>query len=175
MSNVVIKNTKKYGRGLYATRNFKKGEIIEVSPVVVIDKMDTRLISDTNMNMYVFEWSKDSSALALGYGSLFNHSKKYNVSYMNSFRSKEIVFMTTRKIRKGEQLFIHYGYDPKYGIQITKQNKERRLSLFKDKLVRNDRKLLGELLEEEDKEKKEVFLARDSAPDAPPLFLEKNE
>ena len=138
MSNVAIKNTKKYGRGLYATRNFKKGEIIEVSPVVTLDKMDTKTICDTAINMYVFGWSKDCSAFALGNGSLFNHSKKSNVSYMNSFRTKEIVFTANKKIKRGQQLFIDYGYDPKYSIKITKENKERKLYLNTDKSVRND-------------------------------------
>lgn len=144
MANVTVKNTKKYGRGLYAVRNFKKGEIIEIAPVVVIDKMDADTIETTMLNLYVFEWNKNSSALALGNGSLFNHSNKSNVSYMNSFRTKEIVFMTTRKIKKGEQLFIDYGYDPKEGIKITQRNKERKLTMFKnmnrDKIGHDDDK-----------------------------------
>ena len=134
MLNVIVKNTKKYGRGLYATRNFKKGEIIEISPVVVIEKSDTHTIEATALNLYVFEWNKHSSALALVHGSLFNHSNRSNVSYMNSFRTKEIVFITTKKIKKGAQLFIDYGYDPKEGIRITQRNRERKLSLFKDPL-----------------------------------------
>jgi len=140
MSNIVVKNTKKYGRGLYAVRDFKKGEIVEVAPVVVIDKMDADTIETTMLNLYVFEWNKSSSALALGHGSLFNHSNKSNVCYMNSFRAKEIVFMTTRKIKKGEQLFIDYGYDPKEGIKITQRNKERKLNMFKKMVSYEDKK-----------------------------------
>lgn len=134
MVNVIIKNSKKYGRGLYATRNFKKGEIIEISPVVIVEKSDVHTIEATVLNLYVFEWNKNTSALALGNGSLFNHSKRSNVSYMNSFRTKEIVFVTTRKIKKGQQLFIDYGYDPKEGIRITENNRQSKLSMFKNKV-----------------------------------------
>jgi SET domain-containing protein len=125
----IIKNTKKYGRGLYATRSIKKGEIVETSPIVSIDKREAGLISSTLLNVYVFEWNKDSSALALGNGSLFNHSsKKSNVSYMNSFLTKEIVFISNQNIKKGQQLFINYGYEPSYALAITEKNKKKYLS-----------------------------------------------
>lgn len=138
MSNLIIKNTKKYGRGLYATRNFKKGEIIEISPVVIVEKSDVHTIEATVLNLYVFEWNKNTSALALGNGSLFNHSRRSNVSYMNSFRTKEIVFVTTKNIKKGQQLFIDYGYDPKEGMRITENNRKRKLSLFKSRVSSMD-------------------------------------
>jgi len=118
-----VKVTKKYGRGLYASRNIKRGDIVEMSPVLVVDKYDAGKINDTLVNVYVFEWNKESSALAFGYGSLFNHSKKPNVTYMNSFQSREILFMASKDIKKGEQLFINYGYEPEYGIQTTQRNK----------------------------------------------------
>lgn len=123
MSNVIVKNTKKYGRRLYATRNFKKGEIVEVSPVVVIDSDDANTIWSTLLSLYTFEWGKESSALALGYGSLFNHSKTFNVSYMNSFKTKEIFFVTTKNIRSGQQLFIDYGYSPKKEMGLLKKGR----------------------------------------------------
>jgi uncharacterized protein len=124
---VQIRTTRKYGKGLYATKNIKKGEIVEISPVVVLDKCDSGTLSSTKLNVYVFEWNKSSSALALGVGSLFNHCSNHrlNVTYMNSFGTKEIVFMTSRSVKKGEQLFINYGYDPKYGLDITERNKKR--------------------------------------------------
>lgn len=120
-----IKTTKKYGRGLYASRNIKKGEIVEISPVLLITKDEAIKISDTLINVYVFEWGKFDSALAFGHGSLFNHSRNANMVYMSNFQTKEIVFMSNKSIKKGEQLFINYGYEPEYGIQLTKRNKEQ--------------------------------------------------
>jgi len=112
MSNVVIKNTKKFGRGLYAVRDFKKGEIIEVSQVIVLDEVNTRICDATILGLYLFQWGKkeNHTALALGHGSLFNHSFKANVKYEGN--SKEMVFTAARNIQKGKQLFIDYGYDP---------------------------------------------------------------
>lgn len=129
---LIIKNTKKYGRGLYSTKNIKKGDIVEISPIVVLDKYEAQKITDTLLNVYVFEWSKEGSALALGKGGLFNHSRTSNISYMNSFRTKEIFFIATKNIKKGTQLFIDYGYDPLYGISVTVENKKNSLKYKKE-------------------------------------------
>lgn len=110
MLNVTIKNTKKYGRGLYATRDFKKGEIIERSPLVVLNEVDSKVIHVTILCLYAFEFNKKLAAIALGNGSLFNHSKRPNVIYDS--KGKEMIFRASKGIKKGEQLFIDYGYDP---------------------------------------------------------------
>ena len=33
---IVVKDTKKYGRGVFATRLIKKGELIESAPAIII-------------------------------------------------------------------------------------------------------------------------------------------
>jgi uncharacterized protein len=119
-SVIEVKTTNKYGRGLYAARNIRKGEVVESSPVVELNSYD---ITHTRMNMYVFGWKGNgTSALALGLGSLFNHSKKANVTYNPVFSTKTILFVAMRDIRKGHQLFIDYGYDVKRGIEVTEKN-----------------------------------------------------
>lgn len=134
MSNVIVKNTKKYGRGLYANRKFKKGEIIEVSPVVVIDKYDTPTIGTTFLNLYIFYWTKICSAIALGYGSLFNHSKKSNVNYYPNFVTKEMIFKATKNIERGQQLFIDYGYDPNEEKKNTEEYRNYDVEMLKYRL-----------------------------------------
>lgn len=124
-SPIEIKTTKKYGRGLYATKNIKEGQVVEVSPVIVVDHDDREVITTTQLNIYVFSWTYKKSALALGNGSLFNHSRNSNVTYKNSVKAKQIEFTALRNIKKGEQLFINYGYEPAHGIEVTKRNKAR--------------------------------------------------
>lgn len=119
MTKIEVKVAKKYGRGLYATKNIKKGEIVESSPVIEVSGLD---VTQTTLNMYVFEWKQGSSAIALGLGSLFNHSNHTNVTYALFFGNKTIVFIATKDIKKGSQLFINYGYDPKRGIEVAERN-----------------------------------------------------
>lgn len=126
--SLVLKNTKKYGRGVYATRSIKTGEVVETSPVLTIDNWEADRIGSTIFNRYVFEFNdgyKKGTALALGLGSLFNHSKNRNITYKNDLKNKTINFIATRDIKKGEQLFINYGYDIKHAFKVTKANRER--------------------------------------------------
>lgn len=76
---------------------------------------------DTNMawvahagflERYYFEFDEKHSALALGYGSLYNHSKNPNANYSVDTKEKEIVIYARKDIKKGSQIFISYGYDP---------------------------------------------------------------
>lgn len=116
----------KYGRGLYATRKIRRGEVVERSPVIPIPyhiKLD-----GTPIDVYLFEWRRDDRALALGLGSLFNHSgKRSNITYNPVHQTNEIIFVATRDIRRGEQLFINYGYDPIQGKERTEKALFRRL------------------------------------------------
>lgn len=114
-----IKNTNEMGRGLFATKEMRKGEIVEVSPVILIPEVEARhAIGKTILTSYVFRWNEEYTALALGHGSLFNHDFEANVTYASNFSGKSIVFKTTRKVKKGEQLFINYGYQPEYAKRI---------------------------------------------------------
>lgn len=108
-----IKKHKTMGRGLFATEDIKKGETIEVSPVVVLDPKSTERLDRTFLMSYVFHWSRGRSAIGLGYGSLFNHSDTdANVDWKPDEKKNVIRYKTSRSIKKGEQLLINYGYDP---------------------------------------------------------------
>lgn len=127
-SPLEVLTTKQYGRGLYATRRIRKGEVVERSPVLVVDHPGQ--LNSTSMNVYMFEWRRGNSALALGLGSLFNHSeKRSNVTYNPVYQDLQILFVATRDIRKGEQLMINYGYDPKKGREVTEKNLYHALKL----------------------------------------------
>lgn len=121
------------GRGVFAARSFKKGELIEVSPAIVVTGEDYDLVSNSKLRFYQFEVNKfsNSSAIALGVGSLINHDSLHqNVSYKYDPIRDAVVFKTLRPITKNEQLFIDYGYDPveklkKWELQkVTDERKE---------------------------------------------------
>ena len=91
-------------RGLFATRDIKKGEIIETCPSL-LDK-DSNW-GKTVANDYVFEYNNTDSALVLGYCSMLNHSDNPNIDY--EFKDKDLVLTANRNINKGEELFNSYG------------------------------------------------------------------
>lgn len=108
---ITIKKTKKYGRGIFANKNIKKGTIVEISELITIDSTkEDKMVSSTKLKHYLYLY-KDTSALALGLGSLFNHSNHPNVSWKMNEKNKTIVFKVNQDIEKGQQLFIDYGYE----------------------------------------------------------------
>lgn len=102
------------GRGVFATAEIKEGEIIECCPVVVLDKEDTHQIDSTILYNYYFSWGDDlkSSAIALGYGSLYNHSYIPNAEYEKDLKNGQIIFKAIKNIQNGEEITVNYNGKP---------------------------------------------------------------
>ncbi len=95
------------GRGVFATAPIKKGEIIEIAPILTLEFSD---FIDTKWNLlfeYYF-WMDDYVALALGYGSLYNHSKDPNAKYELDRKNKTITFTAIKDIGKDEEIVFNY-------------------------------------------------------------------
>lgn len=111
---IEIKESQNKGLGVFATETIEEGTLIEVSPVIVLSPDDTKRIDDTHLYNYYFSWEDDqkSSAIALGYVSLYNHQVNANCIYETYFEEKVIKIITRRQIQKGEELTINYNHDP---------------------------------------------------------------
>lgn len=94
-----------------AARRFAKDEVIERNPVIVIPAQDWPHISETIVAKYCFVWrdAKEESAVALGLGSLFNHSYRPNVTAHTDVPGRAIEFLAARDIDEGEELTINYN------------------------------------------------------------------
>ena len=96
------------GKGVFAGENIKKGEIIEVAPILILEFTD---FTDTKWNLlfeYYF-WMDDSVVLALGYGSMYNHSENPNIEYLISKKEKSITFTAVKSIKKNEEILFNYS------------------------------------------------------------------
>jgi len=110
---VEIRHAKGMGLGVFAIKNIKEGELIERCPVIRIPKDQFDIIKCSMLNdyMYVAESNGvEAGKLCLGYGSLYNHSDNPNIEW-RGVNARYMDFHTVRNIKKGEQLFIHYGDD----------------------------------------------------------------
>lgn len=116
----------KWGRGVFATSNYEPNELIEICPVIVLDDPDKNHFNgfaDKTIERYIFGFGKNKVAIALGYGSLYNHSTKPNAAYGYDVKTQEIHFWSITDIKKGEQILIDYGYNPK---ELLKKQKKKR-------------------------------------------------
>ena len=77
---VEAKRVKGKGRGVFARRAIPKGEVFETCPVLVVPAAAIEDYS-AGFGPFVFEWGEGKVALALGFGSLYNHSYRPNARY----------------------------------------------------------------------------------------------
>ena len=108
-----IDKTNDRGRGVFTKDSIPAGTIIEISPVIVMSSEERKLLDQTLLHDYIFEWGPDSKqcCMALGYVPVYNHSYKSNCEYEMDFENKIIKIKTIRNVEAGEELFINYNGD----------------------------------------------------------------
>ncbi|MFD1176007.1 SET domain-containing protein [Paenibacillus puldeungensis] len=100
-----------FNRGVFATRDIKKGELIHEAPVIPYPNEDHEFIEKTILADYVFEYGANHTAVLLGYGSLFNHSYTPNAIYEINFNQHTFDFYAYTEIKAGEEILINYNGD----------------------------------------------------------------
>jgi uncharacterized protein len=98
------------GRGVFATQDIKKGEVIEVCPVMVVPRKDYPLLKQTILHNYYFMWGKSTCAVCLGFGSMYNHSYNPNATYIKRIKDNIIEFASIKNIKKNEEITVNYNY-----------------------------------------------------------------
>jgi SET domain-containing protein len=111
LSCLYIAETTLMGRGVFTSANIDEGTVIEESPVIVMSKEERKLLDQTQLHDYIFEWGekKDQCCMALGYVPVYNHSYRSNCEYEMDFKKEMIAIKTVHFIRAGEELFINYN------------------------------------------------------------------
>jgi hypothetical protein len=98
-----------HGRGVFAGRTFLPGAPIEDCPVLLLPA--ERVVA-LGLDGYCFEWKRDQVAVALGYGSLYNHSWHPNARYDHDYDAGIVTYSAVRHIRPGEEITINYSGEP---------------------------------------------------------------
>jgi hypothetical protein len=107
-------------RGVYARRAIAEGCVIERVPVILIPK--AQVFGDTwaaqkaaRISWYVFAWNvptkREYVALALGFGSIYNHS--FTPSAVYRCAPPDVMeYVALRPIEAGEEITINYNGKP---------------------------------------------------------------
>jgi SET domain-containing protein len=129
---VEVRQAEGKGRGVFALRPIRKGEEIERVPVLVMGADEyARGVDQTLLAGYVFAWGEGQIALALGYGSLYNHSYKPNAKYEDEEEQAKR-FVALRDIKAGEEVTVNYNGSPtgraKMWFDVAKEAKKPRVA-----------------------------------------------
>jgi len=111
--NLYIEESPGKGRGVFTKGTIPANTIVEISPVIIMSAEERKLLDQTLLHDYIFEWgpNSDQCCMALGYIAVYNHSYQSNCEYEMDFAEKTIKIKTVRKIKAGEELFINYNGD----------------------------------------------------------------
>jgi SET domain-containing protein len=108
-----IAPTENRGRGVYTSEDIEEGVVVEVSPVVVMSLEERKLLDQTLLHDYIFEWgeAKDQCCMAMGYVPVYNHSYASNCEYGMDYDQQQISITTVRPVKAGEELLVNYNGD----------------------------------------------------------------
>jgi len=109
---VYVKRIKGKGRGVFARRDILKGEVIERVPVIIVpnDHFADGLKNPT-LSRFCFIRTDTTVAVALGYGSLYNHSFRPNARYDDGPMAT-MYFTALRNIAADDEITVNYNGFP---------------------------------------------------------------
>ena len=100
------------GRGIYAVKPIKAGEMIETSPIIFLTEEEMETIVPTVLHTHVFEWEPEGTgALCQGMITMCNHSEEPNAKVQCDHENNTLEMHAARDIAPGEEVTISYGCD----------------------------------------------------------------
>jgi len=112
--HIFVAHSELHGRGVFTGASISVGSIIEICPMLYLPEKDVKPLQGTIIHDYYFEWGQDlkAAALALGYGSIYNHSFTSNATYQVDMEANLLYIHALRDIVAGEEITINYNGDP---------------------------------------------------------------
>lgn len=123
--NVYVKQSEisAAGRGVFAARDIQKGEIIERCPVIQLSAHDMANLNESILVTYFFFYGrgKKQVLLALGYGSLYNHSYTPNARYRIHHKNMTMDVIAKAYIPKDSEITFDYSGTSKIPLWFDKR------------------------------------------------------
>ena len=99
----------KHRYGMFCTEDIAYDSVIEICPVILLPPDQAKqIIRGYILYEYYFEWKKESIAIALGYGSLYNHAADPNAEFQPDYKNQYIIFKALRDIPAGTEITVDY-------------------------------------------------------------------
>lgn len=120
MIPMYIKNVPGKGRGVYAGEVIPSRTLINISPLLLFPERSENCGAGDSISPcscpergvlahYTYSFDCNTQALALGMGSMFNHSKRNNVGFIMDKTNLLIRYTSVRDVPKDTELLINYG------------------------------------------------------------------
>jgi uncharacterized protein len=109
-----IRNDPQKGRGVFASAPIAAGTVIEAAPVVIVPPSQLKLLDQTILHDYYFEWNdapggEGSGAVALGLVALCNHSRRPRARVRRNVAQGTLDLVALLPIEAGDEVTIDYN------------------------------------------------------------------
>jgi uncharacterized protein len=109
---IFVKKVPGKGRGVFARRPLRKGTVIERIPVVLVPiRHFVGGWDNPAVAKFGFVRDRRTVAIALGFGSLYNHSYRPNARYKDG-PAATMIFTALCDIPKGAEITVNYNGNP---------------------------------------------------------------
>lgn len=96
------------GLGVFAAQNYTRDDVIECCRLITFTEQECGLIATTNLNNYLFDYGELGGAIALGNGSLYNHSSTPNAEAKRE--GQWLIFRAIKSIQRGDEITHDYQW-----------------------------------------------------------------
>lgn len=115
--SICARPSKGKGRGVFATRKIRAGEVIEDAPALLVPKEQVEALASTFLGHYMFKSdNKKHLLIGLGYTSLFNHGQDANAEFFISVDG--ITVKALRAIPIGAEITVDYRWGEKEWAEV---------------------------------------------------------
>ncbi len=109
-----FRDVKQKGRSVFSTAAIRAGDCFARFPLLILQASDYAAVMETQLADYFFSFNKEEQvlALALGFGSLFNHATHSNATYTIDHTLQQVHFFAVKDIPENCEICINYGGEP---------------------------------------------------------------
>jgi SET domain-containing protein len=99
-----------HGRGVFCTHPLSPGDVIEICPAIVLPETEVLLLGKSRLYEYYFTWGEQQTqcAIALGYGSLYNHADTPNAQFTPDHQDDTLIIEALSEISAGTEITVDY-------------------------------------------------------------------
>lgn len=125
-----IRETKRKGRGVFCNQDLAPGDLIEVSPLILLPPTEAAVIEKTVLGHYGFYFNREenSFAIAMGFGSMYNYAQFPNAMYELDREQQTITYAAYSAIPAHTEITINYSGE--YGRDFSTWFTERKITVF---------------------------------------------
>lgn len=99
----------KHRYGMFCSEDILEQSVIEICPILILTGEQGAFIKEGHLLYdYYFEWSENQLAIALGYGSLYNHGMPPNAIFEPDYEMEYIIFRADKDIPAGDEIVVDY-------------------------------------------------------------------